>query len=321
MINRALQQFSVLLFGFGLMLASGCNQSYKKVYSYQADQIVPTTKSLLWKIEGNGLKKASFLFGTIHVIPKDQLKLRPEVDAALKASKFIVFEIDIKDMTNIKAQFALLSKAFMKDGVTLRDLLKAEDYAYVRTYMDKSGLPSTMIERMKPLFISSLVGQSKDESGASEQTSSVELVLYKKAKKLNIRSAGLETTDYQISLFDKIPYKQQAEMLVESLRATASESEPGAAELSTLVQIYNDEDIQAMQAMMEEDGMGIKGFEDVLLYDRNQNWIKPMSDIMANQPAFFAVGAGHLGGEKGVIALLRKAGYKVEAIGQKAAQP
>jgi uncharacterized protein len=296
-----------------LLLASSCSRAWKKPYTYAPEKVVPTTKSLLWKIEGNGAKQASYLFGTIHVIPKDELKLRPQVDEALKKSKFIVFEIDIKDMTNIKAQFSLLSKAFMKDGATLRDLLSPEDYAYVRTYMDESGLPLKMVERMKPLFISSLVGQGKDESGNQTATSSVEMVLWKKAKKLQIQSSGLETTDFQISLFDKIPYKQQAEMLVESLRATSKNTEPGN-EMSQLVSIYNAEDIQAMHDMMEDEGMGMKGFEDILLYDRNANWVQPMTDIVRNQPAFFAVGAGHLGGAKGVIALLRKAGFKVEPL-------
>jgi uncharacterized protein len=180
--------------------------------------------------------------------------------------------------------------------------------------MDDSGLPSTMIERMKPLFISSLVGQGKEDSGSKSASTSVEMVLYKKAKKLKILSSGLETTDFQVSLFDKIPYKQQADMLVESLRALKKGGDEGSDDLGQLTKIYQDEDIQAMQALMDEEGMGMKGFEDILLFDRNANWIKPMGDIMSNQPAFFAVGAGHLGGERGVIALLRKAGYKVEPL-------
>jgi uncharacterized protein len=286
----------------------------QKPYSYTPEQIVPTTKSLLWKIEGNGLKKPSYLFGTIHVIPKAELKLRPEVDLALKECKFIVFEIDMKEMLNIKSQLALLTKAFMPSGTTLRTLLSPEDYAYVRTYMDGSSLPSTMIDKMKPLFLSTLLGQDKEDGEKAAPSTSVEMVLYKKSNKLKMSTAGLETSAYQLSLFDQIPYKEQAEMLVESLRAAANSSADGQAvdPNGQLHDIYNAEDIQAMQDMMSDESAGMKGFEDILLYKRNANWIKPMGDIMANQPAFFAVGAGHLGGEKGVIALLRKAGYKVE---------
>jgi uncharacterized protein len=308
-----LSRFAPITLLIGFLLAAGCKTS-QKPYSYTPEQLAPTQKSLLWKIEGNGLKKPSFLFGTIHIIAKSELNLRPAVDAALQQSKYIVFEIDMKEMTNIKAQFSLLSKAFMPAGTTLRTLLSPEDYAYVRTHMDNTGLPANMIEKMKPLFLSTLMGQGKDDEGQKEPTSSVEMVLWKKAKKLKIPSSGLETTELQLGLFDKIPYKQQAEMLVESLRASQNSEGSAGAEMGQLSAIYNAEDIQAMQEMMDDESMGMKGFEDILLYDRNANWIKPMRAIMENQPAFFAVGAGHLGGEKGVIALLRKAGYKVEAL-------
>jgi uncharacterized protein YbaP (TraB family) len=57
-------------------------------------------------------------------------------------------------------------------------------------------------------------------------------------------------------------------------------------------------------------------YADLLLYRRNENWIPVMSRMMREKPTFFAVGAGHLGGDRGVVALLRKAGYKVEAVGE-----
>jgi uncharacterized protein len=66
-----------------------------------------------------------------------------------------------------------------------------------------------------------------------------------------------------------------------------------------------------MQAMIGGDeGMG--QYEDILLKKRNMNWIPVMGRMMAEKPTLFAVGAGHLGGPTGVVALLRKAGYRVE---------
>jgi len=62
----------------------------------------------------------------------------------------------------------------------------------------------------------------------------------------------------------------------------------------------------------ETESMG--AFEDLLLGQRNQNWIPKMRDYMQLQPTFFAVGAGHLGGNEGVIALLRKNGFQVDAV-------
>jgi hypothetical protein len=54
--------------------------------------------------------------------------------------------------------------------------------------------------------------------------------------------------------------------------------------------------------------------EDVMINNRNANWLKKMPALMMLRPTLFAVGAGHLPGEKGVLNLLRQAGYTVEGV-------
>ena len=66
--------------------------------------------------------------------------------------------------------------------------------------------------------------------------------------------------------------------------------------------------------MIADESEGMAAYEDILLKNRNRNWIAPMSRLMREKPTLFAVGAGHLGGEVGVIALLRKAGFRVESL-------
>lgn len=123
---------------------------------------------------------------------------------------------------------------------------------------------------------------------------------------------GLETAEFQMSLFDSIPYDVQAQMLMASIESDETDSESN--QLEEMVKMYKDQDIQGMQRMVKGDTGGISEYEELLLLRRNRNWIPVMEDMMANNPTFFAVGAGHLGGEEGVIALLRKAGYKVEPV-------
>jgi len=123
---------------------------------------------------------------------------------------------------------------------------------------------------------------------------------------------GLETAEFQMSLFDSIPYDAQAQMLMATIQSDEKDSESN--QLEEMVKMYKDQDIQGMQRMVKGDEGGISEYEELLLLRRNRNWIPIMEDMMANNPTFFAVGAGHLGGEEGVIALLRKAGYKVAPI-------
>ena len=99
-----------------------------------------------------------------------------------------------------------------------------------------------------------------------------------------------------MSVFDSIPYEEQADMLLETIEMGDTES----GGLQQMVDIYKDQDIEGMQTMFEDEDSGIEGHEDVLLYTRNKNWIPAMGEYMINGTTFFAVGAGHLAGPLGL---------------------
>ena len=128
-----------------------------------------------------------------------------------------------------------------------------------------------------------------------------------KVKKEEIH--GLEKLKDQFDVFDKIPYQEQAELFMKLLMNTDSSK----TEMKKLLDIYNKKDVAQLNLLtiMDDD---LKKYEDVLLTNRNQNWIPIIGKEAKEQPTFFAFGAGHLGGANGVIALLRKAGYKVTAV-------
>lgn len=294
-----------------LVVWQGCKSSQK--VSYAPEELVPKDHSVLWKISGNGLKKPSYLYGTIHIIPREDFKLSDATLRAFEDSKRIAYEIDLKVMMNLKSQFSLMSKSFMAGGKTLKNLLSPEDYAFVHSKLEKKGLPPTMLERMKPMFISTMIGggeEAPDLSGNGDMTS-VELELHKMAKRRKMESTGLETAEYQMAVFDSIPYEVQANMLVQSLRAEGENPE-GESEMAKMIKMYKDQDISAMQSMIGNESDGLGKYEDLLLGRRNRNWIPVMGRLMREKSTFFAVGAGHLGGPEGVIALLRKEGYRVE---------
>jgi hypothetical protein len=282
----------------------------QKAAVYPATSIVPTEKSLVWSISGKGLKKPSYLYGTIHMIPKNEFELPGTVREALDNVKRVTFEIDMKEMTNLRSQMSLITKSFMAGGKTLKDLLPPEDYKLVKAKMAEKGLPGGMFERMKPLFLSSLFTSDEQQPLAGGAITSVEMELYKMSRRRKLESAGLETAAYQMSVFDSIPYAAQAKMLVDGLKSMDSLA-TGESQLDGLLKLYKDQDISAMQQSIgAEEGM--VEYEYILLQKRNENWIPVMARMMAEKPTLFAVGAGHLGGPQGVVALLRKSGYRVE---------
>ncbi|MBK8965109.1 MAG: TraB/GumN family protein [Saprospiraceae bacterium] len=293
-----------LLIGISLI---GCRSTQK--VSYTPDQLLPAEKALLWKISANGLKKPSYLLGTIHLIPKQKFALSEATYDALAESRRVTFEIDMKEMTNLVSQFSLLPKAFMRNGKTLRDLLPEADYSFVKQKLESQGMAINMLERMKPLFLSTMFGSEEGSTMGNANMTSVEMELFKQVKRRKLETAGLETAAYQMGIFDSIPYEVQAKMLVETLR----NSEGTDTEFDQMIEMYLQKDINGMEAMMGEGENGMDQYQNVLLDNRNRNWIPTMSRMMLEKPTLFAVGAGHLGGPVGVIALLRKEGYRVEA--------
>jgi uncharacterized protein YbaP (TraB family) len=266
--------------------------------------------ALLWEIHTADQKNKSFLFGTIHIINDVDFFYPQGTQNALDQSEKVIFEVDMKDMMDMSKAMGMLQKAYMDDGLRLKDILEDDDYKLVEAHFQKMGLPLFFLERIKPMFLSIFASEEiRPEDLQSGKIKSYEMEFAKTAEQKGKMTGGLETIDFQISIFDKIPYKDQAAMLVESIKS----SDTGSDQFKQMVDIYKKQDINAMQDMMKADET-IETYEDVLLNQRNKNWIPVMKELMSESTTFFAVGAGHLGGEEGVINLLRKEGYILKPV-------
>lgn len=277
-------------------------------------------RALLWRIDAPGASAPSYLFGTIHLIDAEDFLLSDSLMTALNRAERVVFEIDPAEMQNPMVAMSLMQQAMMSDGQTLRDLLDTEEYARVDDHFSEMGLPMMLLDRVKPMFLSMLAGLDPSDMGGmmgglggeeGESTiKSYEFEIDAIAREAEKEVGGLETTAFQIGLFDSIPYPAQAEMLMSAIDA----SEDGEDELTKLTRVYVTGDVDGMYAMSVGEEGGLGGFERMLIVNRNLNWIAPMLEQAAAGPTLFAVGAGHLGGPEGVIRLLRAEGAEVTAV-------
>lgn len=279
----------------------------------QDNNYKPLEKALLWEITGNELEEHSYLFGTIHLITKEDFFWPKGTLAALDDAESVVFEIDMDDMFNISTQMSLLPKAFMKDGLTLKDFYSEEDYKLVRNHFQDMGIPLFFLERIKPMFLTVFASGDIEFGagfGGDSPMRSYEMEIFELSQESSKNVGGLETIEFQMSMFDSIPYQAQADMLLETIKSSDADN----VSFQQMVDKYTQQDINWMVTGLEEEDY--MAYEDLLLVQRNKNWIPLMSEMMKNQQVFFAVGAGHLGGETGVIHLLRQAGYTVTPISQ-----
>lgn len=261
-------------------------------------------KSLLWKISGNELKQASYIYGTIHITCDATLPLK--VVNAMANTQQLYLELDMDDES---MQMQMMGKMMMKDGVTMQSLASPEDFKLVDTFLTENvGLSAKMLNTIKPFMVSAMLYPKMID--CPMQSVESELMKISAAQKEEI--FGLETVADQLQVFDAIPYKEQMDELIRTAKGGMNEDK---TELQILLAIYKSEDIDAMiQFTKDSENKLTSKYDDVLLNDRNQNWISKIRSVSAEKPTFFGVGAAHLGGEKGVINLLRKQGFKVEAI-------
>lgn len=268
--------------------------------------------TLLWKISGNGLEKPSYLFGTIHMLCADDAVLSKNMKKAISECDEVYFEVD---MDNMFEMMGALTKMTMLGDTTLKDLLSADDYKIVKEYFEEKGsmLPFSMLETFKPMLAASTLEQG---SMPCDNTAMMEQVIMEEAKLSDKKINGLETMAYQAGVLDSIPYKLQAQQLVEYIK-NADEENKESKLMKDMFDAYRSQDLKKLEDLMVDADAGMSSFIDIMLYHRNQNWVKKLKDLLPKKALVIAVGAGHLPGEKGMINLLRKEGYKLTPIDNK----
>jgi uncharacterized protein len=266
--------------------------------------------SLLWEISGNGLQQPSYLFGTIHMLCKDDAVLSDSLRKIIRQSKDIYFEVD---MDNLFEMIGLMTQMKMKNDTTLADLLDKDGYERVKKYFEKNSsmLPFSMLETYKPLLAVSTLAES---AIPCESAVAMEQLIMEEAKRNNKNIKGLETMAFQAAIFDSIPYKLQAEQLLNYIDSSGTEGGSGSSEFEELSKAYQSQDLDKLEAFSKKNDIGISNFTEMLLYNRNRNWVEKLKTLLPAKALLIAVGAGHLPGEKGVINLLRKAGYTLKPV-------
>jgi uncharacterized protein len=264
-------------------------------------------KSLCWEISGNGLSKPSYLFGTIHLIPKKDLIISKNAKKAFESCNTLAMEVDLEMDKETKEKVA--KSTFIEDNKSLEDILTKEQWEYLQKYLkdsaDMSGIKVTLFKRIKPFYFSSLILKEMlhDEESYEE-------TFAKMADKKKMKKVGLELVTEQLAILDSVPMDQQIKALMDGI----SNGKSPKREYQRLIEIYKNQDLNGMSLMMKEEAPSIDQFEERFLNRRNRNWVPKIEQLASENATFFAVGAAHLGGEQGVISLLRKKGYTVKPI-------
>lgn len=268
-----------------------------------------TNNTLLWRITGNNTTKPSYLFGTIHMICATDIQLSDSLRTAIRNADKVYLELD---MDNMFEMLGALGKMKMRNDTTLADLLTKEEYQKVKDYFNKKGgmIPFSMLETYKPMLAASTFMQ---QSMDCDNMIVMDQLVMEEAARGGTEIKGLESVAYQMGIFDSIPYKFQAKQLLKYVEEEGKGQESSNKEFEALTKAYRNQELKKLEELIGKD-QSMGGYNDLLLYNRNSAWVKKLQTLLSSGSLVIAVGAGHLPGDKGVINLLRKAGYKVEPV-------
>lgn len=261
--------------------------------------------TLLWEIRGNGLTSPSYLYGTFHLLCTEDVHFSTSLKHAISNSSEVYLELDLDDPSVLLGAIMLMN---MKDGKKLKDLYTAEQYKRVSDYFkDSLQTPIGLFQGMKPGFLMALL---YPKMMPCSNTTSVEEEIMKLAKENNIAINGLETMAFQASMFDSISYEKQATELLQAIDSM----EKSKVYFGLMLNAYKNQQLNQIEKIINDPEFGVEENQDILLDKRNKNWIVQLKEIMKKNSVFTAVGAGHLVGKNGLIALLRAEGFTVKGL-------
>lgn len=286
--------------------------------------VVGLRAQLLWKISGADLAKPSYVVGTYHLAPVSFADSIPGLAAALSEADQVYGELDMSELADPQKLMLLQQAMILPEDKTLTGLLSEEEL---------EGLNGLMTELIGVDFSNPAIAMQMDRLTPAALAQQLSVIMYmqkhpgfdpanpfdgwfqKKALEEGKPVGGLETVEFQVKvLFGSTSLERQ----VEQLMCMVNDREQQERRMDRVLEGFFSRDLQTIQSVMEE----MRGNscdstpeeDEALIYGRNADWARRLPAIMREKSTFLAVGAAHLPGERGLLQLLRRAGYTVEAV-------
>lgn len=273
---------------------------------------------LLWKVSGNGLDRPSYVIGTHHLAPLSVKDSIANLQQAIDQTEQVYGEIVMDDANNPEILMKMQQAMMLPADTTLKSFYTQAQYdtiaAVVKNYM---GVDLALFDKLKPATITTQLSVAlamKSLKGFNPQEQ-LDTWFQKQARQAGKKVGSLETIDMQINvLYNSQTLMRQALLLY----CTATHIEQSVDQSLRMNQAYMKQDLDELLAIIEEktsDACDSTPEEiSTLIYGRNANWARQFPSIMKQSPTLFVVGAGHLPGPQGLLKLLQKQGYTVEAM-------
>lgn len=256
--------------------------------------------ALLWEINGEDLS-TSYLFGTMHV--RDQRAFRYEdlVKSKIKDCEVYAGEMNLDEINHV----AMANSMDLDQDVYLHDLLKPKIYKRLSKLLKKqTGLSLIHFDNSQPILVTNLLTESLLSRDAKL---SLDASLWEYAKSEEKITIGIESFEEQMHILSNLSLDYQIKGLSDLVRNFKKFSK----QLQKLTALYEKADIHRLYKKSKSQAGKMR---KLMIYDRNKIMADRIELLINEQAVFISVGAGHLSGGKGIIRLLKKAGFKLRPV-------
>lgn len=262
-------------------------------------------QALLWKVKHPNNPSSSYIFGTMHLIEKEYFFYPKQLKRLIQKAPTLILELEKTPESKDILKHTQLKEGNFFDFFNTEQTDSILEWAKNKLNMERQVFRSVFYHT-KPFVLSQLAMQSLFIG----KTESYEQKIYQYAKEKNKQIIGLETIDFQLSLMDELPQKDQAKMVMDII----NKEQQIKNDLKKLQKLYKAQKIDSLYIELKEEISPNSNFEDLFITNRNNNWIPILETAFQKSSCFVAVGAGHVGGPKGLLRLLEKKGYELTPI-------
>ncbi|MGZ8558353.1 MAG: TraB/GumN family protein [Chitinophagaceae bacterium] len=268
--------------------------------------------SLLWEISGNGLSKASYLFGTMHVSSKLAFHLADSFFLCIRHADVVALETNPESWQEDMSKYDLKGSNSENHNNNSEGGLLPNDYLSINTL--KFFKYDKKIERAlysSPSAINNLLYRSYgNETSDFEEDTYLDMYIYQCGKKWGKKVAGVERYSESMKLMMEA-YKDAAKDRKVKERSNDNED---SYSFNKLQEAYRSGNLDWLDTINKYNSFSA-AFDEKFLYRRNEIQAASIDSILkSGQALFVGVGAAHLPGARGVIEMLRKQGYKLRPV-------
>ena len=262
-------------------------------------------RGFIWNVERDG--KTSWLVGSLHVLTADAHPLPATMEQAFGRARTLMEETDVNDIASPEIMGVVATKGLFTNGESLESVLPRSTYALLAQRMAATGLPMEMVRMMRPWMASvTLTGLELRRAGFDPELG-VDLHYRRKAAQNGMSLSMLETPGEQIDYLAGLPMELQ----VAQLRKTLEEGDTELKEVREIAAAWRAGDTAAIERLLLKGMKDSPAFYQSLVVDRNRRWMPRIESCLATGSCFIVVGAAHMVGSDGLVAMLRQKGYKI----------